>query len=213
MPTSSSAPPSRSTPTGRLNARETVERQRLEDVIETAATWDLLEVEALLAIRRNRLYRSSHDSFEKYVEDRWRTSRAHANRLCSWAEVVENLSPVGDGHPVREYHARPLYGLTPAQQRRAWRQHRLSAPLTLRQARWVARRFGHRRIDVPRVMYFGPATYQKSPFPLRGTLRKQRCPAVKDHVEPSFQPQGARFCLRNLREITPLALGGHSRLR
>ncbi|MFA9479433.1 hypothetical protein ACERK3_14180, partial [Phycisphaerales bacterium AB-hyl4] len=106
-----------------LTRREQAERQRLEDVIATAATWAKLEAESLLTIRERKLYRSTHKSFGAYAYDVWSMSRAHANRLCAWAEVINNVSPIGDTYPQREWHARPLYGLTPGQQRQAWRAY------------------------------------------------------------------------------------------
>jgi DNA modification methylase len=88
-------------------------------VIETARRWQLEEARALLAIRDRRLYRLTHDTFETYGTERWGFEHAHLYRLCAWAEVAAAVSPIGD-IPLRESHARPLFGLTPEQQRRTW---------------------------------------------------------------------------------------------
>lgn len=107
---------------GGLPPADREERLRLEHVIQTAHTLDLHEAQALLAIRRKRLYRDQYPTFGQYLCGRWAMGRAHGNRLCKWAEVVENLSPSGDTYPHRERHARPLYDLSPEQQRLAWRR-------------------------------------------------------------------------------------------
>lgn len=105
-----------------LSQAEVVEREQLEAVIQSAQTHDLLEAQALLEIRRRRLYRDGFRSFGAYCRQRWGFSRPKANRRCKWAEVVENLSPLGDTYPSAEWQARPLFDLTPDEQRTAWRQ-------------------------------------------------------------------------------------------
>jgi DNA modification methylase len=95
--------------------------RQLEDVIETARRWQLEEARALLTIRDRRLYRLTHHTFEAYGMERWGFEHAHLYRLCAWAEVADAVSPIGD-IPLRESHARPLFGLSPEQQRDAWRE-------------------------------------------------------------------------------------------
>ena len=46
---------------------------------------------ALLAIHDQRLYRTTHDTFKKYCDDKWKMSDRQANRLMLAAAVVENL--------------------------------------------------------------------------------------------------------------------------
>ena len=79
---------------------------------------------ALLQLRDRRLYRSTHNSFEDYVQDRFGMKRAHSYRLIEAALVVENLSPkclqFGDILPTNEAQCRPLTKLEPEQQREAW---------------------------------------------------------------------------------------------
>lgn len=82
---------------------------------------------ALVVIRDQRLYRTTHATFEEYCRDRWRISRAHAYRMIEAARVVENLSPMGD-IPTSERQVRPLAALTPEQQRVAWVEAVATAP-------------------------------------------------------------------------------------
>lgn len=76
----------------------------------------------LLAIRDNRLYRDSFDTFEDYCRERWGMRRDYAYRLMDAAGVVGNLkmSPIGDILPATESQARPLSLLSPAEQVDAW---------------------------------------------------------------------------------------------
>ena len=64
-------------------------------------------------------------TFEEYCKERWGMNRAHAYRLIDAAEVVNNLSPIGD-IPANESQARPLTALrdNPELQRAAWERAR-----------------------------------------------------------------------------------------
>jgi DNA adenine methylase len=105
-----------------LSPGERTARQTLESRIERGLRHHLEAAQALREIRDSRLYRDEYPSFEDYCAARWQIARSHANRLCDWAEVAENVSPIGDKLPVRESHARPLSFLTQDQQRAAWRR-------------------------------------------------------------------------------------------
>jgi len=80
---------------------------------------------ALLVIRDQSLYRSSHATFEAYVRDKWKFTARQANRLIGAGGVVENLkrdqlvSNVPAAIPLNEAQARPLAALTPPQQVKA----------------------------------------------------------------------------------------------
>ena len=63
---------------------------------------------ALKIIQDGRLYRETHDTFEKYVKAKWDIGRAHAYRLIGSAETMQVLSPLGDILPTAETHVRPL---------------------------------------------------------------------------------------------------------
>jgi hypothetical protein len=73
----------------------------------------------LLAIRDGRLYREHYDTFEQYCLQRWQMGRQYAYRLIDAAEVLDNLSPIGD-KPATESQARELSRLSPDAQRAAW---------------------------------------------------------------------------------------------
>ena len=47
-------------------------------------------------------------------------SLAQGKRLVAAAEVVQNLSPIGDTQPTHESQVRPLTKLEPEAQREAW---------------------------------------------------------------------------------------------
>ena len=49
---------------------------------------------ALKELRDRRLYRSTHKTFEEYVQDRFGMKRAHSYRLIDAAAVVDNLFPL-----------------------------------------------------------------------------------------------------------------------
>lgn len=51
---------------------------------------------ALATIQKARLYRETHDTFERYLEDRWGMKRAHAYRLIEAWPLAVALSPTGD---------------------------------------------------------------------------------------------------------------------
>jgi hypothetical protein len=106
----------------RLTTHERKQLIRCESAITKANRYDLERAKALRTIRQHRLYRATHRTFELYCQDRWGFTRQHASRLIDFAEVAENLSPIGD-IPQREAHARPLVSLTKTQQQRAWRLH------------------------------------------------------------------------------------------
>lgn len=77
---------------------------------------------ALLKIRDGNLYKADFATFEDYCRERWGMQRAHAYRLMDSAEVVKNLSPIGDIIPVNEAQARHLAQLDPEEQVEAWQK-------------------------------------------------------------------------------------------
>lgn len=78
--------------------------------------------EALLRIRDERLYREGFETFESYCTDRWDLGRKRAYDFIASAEVVAELSPIGDTRPANESVARELAPLRedPEQLREAW---------------------------------------------------------------------------------------------
>jgi 16S rRNA G966 N2-methylase RsmD len=49
-----------------------------------------------MAIRDERLYRETHDTFESYLDERWQMSRSRGYRLIDGAQVAALVSPTGD---------------------------------------------------------------------------------------------------------------------
>jgi hypothetical protein len=106
-----------------LSEDEEKERHWLELKVERA----FVEAgTALRELRDKRLYRSTHNTFEEYCQDRFSFSRRHPYRLIDAAKVVENLEKfcVQFGHilPAKEFVCRPLTILRPDQQREVWQE-------------------------------------------------------------------------------------------
>jgi hypothetical protein len=77
---------------------------------------------ALKEIRDERHWKKlSFQSFESYVNKRWEMSKSSAYRLIDAAEVIDNLSPIGDTIPINEAQVRPLTKLDPFTQKKVWR--------------------------------------------------------------------------------------------
>jgi hypothetical protein len=90
----------------------TVEVDRLaelEQVVDRGLQTFVEVGQALAEIRDARLYRSTHDTFDEYLRERWSISRSRAHRLIEAAEVVEML-PIGNT-PANEAQARELVPL------------------------------------------------------------------------------------------------------
>lgn len=94
-----------------------------EAVIERGLTTFIEVGAALLRIRDERLYRDTHPSFEAYCGERWGLERKRAYDLVVAAQVVGELSPIGDTPaPRNESVARELAPLrvVPDDLREAW---------------------------------------------------------------------------------------------
>jgi len=107
---------------------------------------------ALMRIRDGRLYRGTHETFEKYCRERWEISRPRAYELVESSKVVENLSAIADKKPSEsestdtkvsertqpmdaeiilpqnEAQARPLSRLPAELQREVWQKAVATAP-------------------------------------------------------------------------------------
>jgi rubrerythrin len=68
----------------------------LEAVVERGMQTFIEVGQALMAIRDQRLYRETHSSFEKYLDERWGISRAQGYRVIDAARVADAVSPIGD---------------------------------------------------------------------------------------------------------------------
>lgn len=112
----------------RMSDSEAQRLGELEGVIQRGLNTFVDVGNALLEIRDSRLYRAEFGTFEDYCIGKWNMQRAYAYRLISAAEVVSNLSPIGDILPSVETQARPLTRLEPEQQREAWAKAVETAP-------------------------------------------------------------------------------------
>lgn len=82
---------------------------------------------ALGEIRGSRLYRENHETFEDFCRDRWDIGKSHSYRFIEAAQVLKNLSPIGDNTssstliiPANEAQARPLTLFEADVQRDIW---------------------------------------------------------------------------------------------
>lgn len=115
--------------TDTLTLSETQQLTSLETVIETGLETFVQVGQALMEIRDKRLYRERHATFGDYCHQRWGFQRAHAYRMIEAAQVVSNLSPIGDTpKPANEAQTRPLVSLPPEWQREAWQRAVETAP-------------------------------------------------------------------------------------
>lgn len=103
-----------------LTPDEERERHRLELKVERA----FFEAgKALAALRDQRLYRSTHKTFEEYCHDRFGFTRFSAYNKIAAASVFENLLTIGQQIlPVNERQVRDLSSLEPDEQREVWQQ-------------------------------------------------------------------------------------------
>jgi len=104
-----------------LTATERTELQRHEDTIDRGRKAFVEVGAALLAIRDGQLHRETHETFERYVKERFDLGRAHAYRLIDAKLTIDALSPIGDiPLPATESQCRPLLQFEPEQRAGVW---------------------------------------------------------------------------------------------
>ncbi|KPA11398.1 DNA methylase [Candidatus Magnetomorum sp. HK-1] len=105
------------------NTEHTQQRfEHLESIIQRFRKNFYSVGKALKEIRDERHWKKlSFQSFESYVNKRWEMSKSSAYRLIDAAEVIDNLSPIGDIIPINEAQVRPLTKLDPLTQKNVWR--------------------------------------------------------------------------------------------
>ncbi len=106
-----------------LTPEEQKERRRLERIVERS----FVEAgRALRKLRSDRLYRSTHRTFEEYCRERFDFSRRRPYQLIKAAAVVEHLQTECEQFvhiwPTKEGQVRPLISLEPELQVEAWQQ-------------------------------------------------------------------------------------------
>jgi SAM-dependent methyltransferase len=79
-----------------LAARERSRLAELERVVEHGLATFVEVGLALAEIRDARLYRETHETFERYLAERWGLSRSRGYRMIEAAKVAELVSPMGD---------------------------------------------------------------------------------------------------------------------
>ncbi len=112
-----------------LSMEEQNTLHRCEAVIERNRQAFIETGNALLTIRDGKLYRAAHETFEEYLRGRWDFGKSHGYRMMEAAEVVRDLSPIGEVLPVNEAQARPLTPLeTPEERQEVWKEAVETAP-------------------------------------------------------------------------------------
>jgi hypothetical protein len=104
----------------------------LEHVVDAGLQTFVDVGRALLEIRDGRLYRATHPTFERYLDERFGISRSRGYRLIDAARVAELVSPTGD-IPANEAQARELVPLLDdeAELVETWREIRAQHPETV----------------------------------------------------------------------------------
>ena len=103
-----------------LSLEEEKERLDLERKVERAF---FIAGMALMNLRDQRLYRSTHATFEEYCRERFNFTRQAANYLIAGASVFEVLTTNGcQKLPTSERQVRPISNLSESEQVDCWQQ-------------------------------------------------------------------------------------------
>lgn len=98
-------------------------RQELEQTIKKHLTSFVIVGKALAEIKAEKLWTTTHKSFEVYCDDIFKISRSYASRLIEGARIVK-LLPMGnkDNPPITERLVRPLAKLPVPERKKAFQQ-------------------------------------------------------------------------------------------
>jgi len=141
---------------------------------------------ALTVIRDERLYRSTHDTFESYCEAGWKLGRQRAYALIDTATTAAQMSEISDTPPVIESHAAELFKVPQEKRAAVWEKTVESAPRTT-----------DGRPKVTASLVRAVAERESEP-----TTRASLRPSAK-HVpsgDVSTPPENLTRLIRNLRE-------------
>ena len=119
-----------------ITLQESGDLVRLEKTVAQGLQTFVEVGEALAEIRDRRLYRIEHQSFDAYLETKWKISRSRASRLIQAADVVK-LLPTGN-KPTTERQARPLTKLPAEKRGEAWQRAVEASPTGAPTAKAVA---------------------------------------------------------------------------
>jgi len=150
---------------------------RLELIIESNQRNFYSVGKALKQIRDNHFYRDlGFDSFESYVKNRWDIGKSHAYRLIDAAQVIDNLSPIGDVVPVNEAQSRLLTPFESLDQKKIWREFLKSDfVLTTRQLRnFISGYKGKRKPAQNDLIETISDSYQRAVFEMLYQIRVTR---------------------------------------
>ena len=101
-----------------ITIEETRALTRLETIVASGLKTFVEVGEALAEIRNLKLYRNEYETFDAYLETKWKVSRSWACRQIQAAETVK-LLPTGN-KPTTERQARPLTNLPAGDRAAAW---------------------------------------------------------------------------------------------
>lgn len=94
----------------------------LEEIIAAGLTSFAQVGKALSTIKTKRLYEGQYESWEVYLDRRWKLTDDYATRLSVASEVCLHVKRAGLPEPVRASHARTLSKLPKEQQVEAWQE-------------------------------------------------------------------------------------------
>jgi len=103
-----------------LTEAETADLAHLEEVIAQGIQTFYMTGAALATVRDNRLYRTTHATFEAYCGERWDLTSRTVYRIIAAAGVAENVTHGSQRPPANERQARPLTSLSAEDQPRVW---------------------------------------------------------------------------------------------
>lgn len=123
----------------RLDDDEAARLGELEQIISERITAFVEVGQALGEIRDSRLYREEHATFEDYCLKAWDITRSYGYRLIEAAEVVAEMSPIGDTPlPANEAQARALKDIPTAEAKaEVMREAAEDGPVTAKKIRDV----------------------------------------------------------------------------
>jgi hypothetical protein len=94
-----------------LSGAEIAQLAALEKTVMDGLKKTLTTGAALLVIREEKLYRSTHRRFADYCLERWQIEKSYANRIIAAARLARELASIGTICPLTESQLRPLAGL------------------------------------------------------------------------------------------------------
>jgi hypothetical protein len=110
----------------RQTATPTPEPRPTLDELEAVISAGLETIEhvgnALLTIRTRKLYRDGYETFETYLNERWKMSVDYCKKLVDAATLCKEIRSVGLPAPTREAHARELRKVPTDKRSEAWQE-------------------------------------------------------------------------------------------